>query len=300
MRISSTRDNSKFYIDWWLMNHNSRKASYEHDLLHCGNIDLPYLKDCKRLIEQSTLHSQKLGKQVHINFTGGEVTEWIDFDDLVIYAKHQNCTVNFVTNGFAEISRYENLSAYIESMIIEIHPEFLSPARILFLLSKLYEKNIRLQVNFNMLPNFWNELSDLHQFIQNKYPNITLVKKILFEDPIFNTTPKDYDQDQKDEFKSQGADLKIEQQDQVEFTSIQNLILEKRNQFKNFYCYAGVEQIIVDAWGAVFRSHCRKNGFMGYLKDPDLFWYTEPMLCKLDFCVNQFDILTTKLSNQSS
>ena len=294
MQISSTRDPNLFYVDWWLMNHNSRRASYEHELLHCGNIDLPYLKDCRRFIDQSSLFASKNNKKVSVSFTGGEVTEWADFDDLIKYAKGQDCQTRFTTNANLELDRFEQILNHTDSVIIEIHPEFTSAGRTLFFLSKITDLKVNITVNINMLPESWKDMMDLNDKIIERYPTININKKMLFDDPIFNTTPQNYSEEQIIALKSQWGDIKIEKNGDIEYTNFQTLILEKRNRFHSFKCYAGIEQIIVDAWGAVYRGHCRKNGFMGYLKDPELYWYSDPMICRLESCVNHFDLQATK------
>lgn len=296
MRISSTRDTDLFYVDWWLHNHNSHKASYEHDLLHCGNIDLPYLSDCKRFIDQVTLFAARQNKKVHISFTGGEVTEWIDFVELLEYAKNQGCVTRFTTNASADILILNRAFRAADSANIEVHPEYASVAHILIVLRLIADLPCSVSVNINMLPQRWQEMEDLYNKINARYSNVSVIKKMLFDDPIFNTTPKDYTQEQVVSLKTQTGDIKIEYSDHTEYTNFQSLVLEKRNIFKGYLCYAGIEQVIVDAWGRAHRGHCRKNGFMGTLKDSELFWYTDPFICKVDACVNQFDIQATKES----
>lgn len=278
------------------MNHNSRKASYEHELLHCGNIDLPYLKDCKRFIDQTTIFSSKFNKQTDLNFTGGEVTEWADFPDLLAYCKTQNCRIGFITNATAPIVTLTEVFRNSDSVIIEVHPEFSVISHLFSALQIASNFNLSIIVNINMLPKHWSEMEDLYDKISQRHPLISLNKKIVFEDPVFNTTPQAYTEEQTDTLKNQWKDIKIEHDNIITYTDFQTMILEKSNRFQGYKCWAGIEQIIVDAWGRVYRGHCRKNGFMGYLKDPQIFWYDSPMICKLESCVNHFDLRATKQS----
>lgn len=296
MKLSSNRNTDLFYIDWWLHNHNSHKASYEHDLLHCGNISYPYLKDCKRLIEQTTLYASKLGKRTHISFTGGEVTEWTDFVDLLKYAKDQNCLVRFSTNCTNDTEILESAFRYTDGVNIEIHPEFANVAHTLIILKILSRLDCTVSVNINMMPERWTEMLELYSKIYGKYSNISVTKKMLFDDPIFNTSPQSYNEEQIICLKAQTGDLIIEDQGHTQYTNFQTLVLEQKNKFTGFKCWAGIEQIIVDAWGRVHRGHCRKNGFMGTISDAEIFWYPEPLICKVEACVNQFDIQATKQS----
>jgi hypothetical protein len=117
---------------------------------------------------------------------------------------------------------------------------------------------------------------------------------MLFEDPVFNTTPKDYTEEQTIQLKRQHGDIMITVADDVEYTDYQTLVLEDRNIFTGYKCQAGLEQIVVDAWGRVYKGHCRQNGFMGNIKDKNIVWPKQAAVCTLDYCRNSFDILATK------
>lgn len=296
MKVSSTRNADLFYVDWWLHNHNRHRASYEHELLHCGNIDLPYLKDCKRFIDQVTVFAAKSNKQAHVNFTGGEVTEWVDFPDLLAYAKSQSCLTRFTSNTICDLQILNQCFSLADSVGIEVHPEYASISHILIVLRLLSIMPCSVNININMMPERWKEMEELYETIQVKYPYVSVSKKMLFDDPIFNTTPQNYSEEQIIAFKAQTGDIKIEHDNDIEYTDFQSLVIEQKNKFKGFLCYAGVEQIIVDAWGRAHRGHCRKNGFMGSISDAELFWYNDPLICQVDACVNNFDILSTKKS----
>jgi hypothetical protein len=96
------------------------------------------------------------------------------------------------------------------------------------------------------------------------------------------------------QLKRQHGDIKIVKKDSTEYTDYQTLVLEGRNKFKGYECWAGIEQVVVDAWGRVYIGHCRQGGFMGNIKDKNIVWPKESAVCTLDRCKNSFDILATK------
>jgi hypothetical protein len=145
-----------------------------------------------------------------------------------------------------------------------------------------------------MLRNSWDQSEALCDKIKTKWPNIRVNKRMLFEDPVFNTRPQEYTLLQITKLKRQHGDIKISQGDEVEYTDYQTMVLEGTNKFKGYDCWAGLEQIVVDAWGRVYRGHCRQGGFMGNIKDKNVVWPLTPKICTLDSCKNSFDILTTK------
>lgn len=291
--LRSKRSSDWFYVDWWLMNHCSWNCSYCHDVIKSGNIDLPNYNDCIRFVDEVVMFSKNKNKICYLNFTGGEVTEWADFSDLIEHSKKQGCRIKFRTNASSSRDQWIKLIENTDELTMEIHPEHTSVAHFLSLLGPAAEKGLSITVNVNMLRDRWEEMEELSQKIQQKYKSVLVFKKMLFQDPVFNTKPDDYKKPQQDELKNQYRDLVFVDKDQINETNYQTLVLEDNNQFKNWHCAAGVEQIVVDAWGKVYRGHCRFNGYLGSISDR-VVWMEDPAICGIDYCRNSFDIQATK------
>jgi MoaA/NifB/PqqE/SkfB family radical SAM enzyme len=292
--VASTRPQNKFYINWWLMNHCSWACSYCHDIIRKGNIDLPYLNDCKQFVTDAVFFAANQNKTPRIEFTGGEVTEWTDFLELLSYAHTQGCETHFRTNANLGLNRWQEYLAVVDDILIEYHPEHTSPAHFLLAVNAAVDAGISVTVNLNMLKDTWEDSQAVYDKIQLKWPQIRLNRRMLFDDPVFNTSPQEYTQEQIVQLKKQHGDIKITTGANVEYTDYQTLVLECRNKFKGYECWAGIEQVVVDAWGRVYRGHCRQGGFMGNIKDKNIVWPTQPKPCTLDACRNSFDILATK------
>ena len=292
--VQSTRTSDKFYVNWWLMNHCTWACSYCNEVIRKGNIDLPYLNDCKRFIDDVTLFASGQSKQVRIEFTGGEVTEWTDFLELLTYAHGQGCETQFRTNGNVGLDQWSQYLSVVNDLQLEYHPEHTSAAHFLLVIKQAVDLGISVSINVNMLKDGWDQSEEVCNKIQNKWPNIRVNKRMLFDDPVFNTRPQEYTLLQTIKLKRQHGDIKITEGDSVEYTDYQTMVLEGANIFKGYDCWAGVEQVIVDAWGRVYRGHCRQGGFMGNIKDKTIVWPNAPKVCTLDSCKNSFDILTTK------
>lgn len=292
--VASTRRANIFYVNWWLMNHCSWACSYCNDIIRKGNIDLPYLNDCKQFIDHVSLFAASQNKQPRIEFTGGEVTEWTDFLELLTYAHGQGCETQFRTNGNVDVAVWQQYLAVTNDLQLEYHPEHSSAAHFLLCIGRAVDAGVAVTININMMKDSWNESEELCNKIQTKWPTLRVNKRMLFQDPVFNTQPLEYTALQTIKLKRQHGDIKITLGDDVEYTDYQTMVLEGTNTFKGWSCWAGVEQIIVDAWGRVYRGHCRQGGFMGNIKDKNVVWPTMPKLCTLDSCKNSFDILTTK------
>lgn len=292
--VASTRSPAIFYVNWWLMNHCSWACSYCNEIIRIGNIDLPYLNDCKRFVDEISLFAANQNKTPRLEFTGGEVTEWTDFLELLTYAYTQGCETQFRTNGNVSLDAWQHYLAVVNDLQLEYHPEHSSAAHFLLIVKQAADSGVSITININMLRDSWDQSEALCDKIKTKWPNIRVNKRMLFEDPVFNTRPQEYTLLQITKLKRQHGDIKITQGDEVEYTDYQTMVLEGTNKFKGYDCWAGLEQIVVDAWGRVYRGHCRQGGFMGNIKDKNVVWPLSPKLCTLDSCKNSFDILTTK------
>lgn len=294
MLLRSTRAQDKFYIDWWLMNHCSWHCSYCHDVLRAGNIALPYIKDCRRFVDQAQAHAQQLNKTAQIKFTGGEVTEWADFDQLLSYAHNQGCETQFRTNANISRARWIGLMKHTDLVSMGYHPGHTQTSQFLLAIANARKLGVTVMVEVNMMPEVFDELEALIATINRRWPEVSVNRAMRFQDPVSNTKPLEYTPIQQLKLMRQHGDLEWVSDSGSEFTDYQTLVLEERNKFKGWHCSAGVEQCVVDASGRVYRAHCRTNGFMGYLSDEQLVWNEEPMICANERCVNSFDILATK------
>lgn len=294
MLLVSNRSPDKFYVDWWLMNHCSWHCSYCHDVIRAGNIALPYLKDCRRFVDQAQAHAQHLNKTAQIKFTGGEVTEWADFDELLAYAHGQGCETQFRTNANIERNRWVKLMQHTDLVSMGYHPGHTSTSQFLLAIASARRAGVTVMVEVNMLPEVFDKLEQLVAKIQKRWPEVSVNKSMRFQDPVNNTRPLEYTPIQQLKLMRQSGDLMWIDNENVEYTDYQTIVIEGRNSFKGWNCSAGVEQCVVDASGRVYRAHCRTNGFMGYLSDEQLFWHSEPMPCAVERCVNSFDVQATK------
>ena len=81
-----------------------------------------------------------------------------------------------------------------------------------------------------------------------------------------------------------------------EATSAQRFIGDGTNNWQGWDCWAGVEQIIVDFNGSVWRGWCRVGGPLGYIQNPaQVKFPTDPIRCNKSYCHCNFDIMCKKV-----
>lgn len=295
VKLTSTRDPRYFYVNWWLTDHCNWDCSYCHDILKRGDLPFPNIRSVKDFLDQTSTYCRKIGKIMHLDITGGEITEYPFLEELLIYAKSHKAFVKIRTNASRTIDEFESLISLVDIIEIEFHPEHTQTSHFLLCLNAAAKKtNLLVSVNLNALPDRFREVEELDSKIREKWSHFTVKFKMLFDDPVKNTQPMFYQEPQKEKLKRQSGSLILEYDDDREYSDYQTLILENKNQFQDWQCAIGIEQIIVDAYGIVRRGHCRQGGSIGSIGKTVRFDGL-PVTCKKSHCVNGFDILATKI-----
>ena len=295
MRVEATRPRGWFWVDWWLHNHCAWQCSYCPELLRTGSIPIPSLTDCRAFVQELVGHAQSLGLRPRIKFTGGEPTEWTSLDDLLSYAHSQGVIIGLRTNANVSSDRWQQICTGLTDLELNYHPEYTQPSVYMLNLSRALEHEINVRCVFNMLPHRFEETDELLNKIQNKYPQVSIERRMLFEDPAINHAPMQYTEPQQAKLVRQSGDLRITHGSMISYTDYPTMIADKANRFEGFECSSGQEQIIVDAWGRVARGHCRQGGHLGSIGSI-INWPTTSVVCRRPSCDNAFDILATKIN----
>lgn len=293
MRLNSTRSPDIFWVDWWLMNHCSWRCTYCADIIRNGTIALPALKDCESFLNSAISHAHSQGRSLHINFTGGEITEWPQLIDFLSRCQSSKAYSSIRTNGHCDSTVWEKVTQSVNHVNLLFHPQHSSISKFLLAIETAVNVGCGLRVTLNMMPDRFQEMLDLEVKIQSRWPCVVIDKHMLFQDPVFNNKPENYTKQQQNHLQQQSGDILLEQDGQIVRTDFQTMVIQDKNRFQGAQCRAGLDQIIVDAWGKVFRSHCRQWGSIGHIGG-DIRWPEDPMTCMKPNCANGFDILASK------
>jgi hypothetical protein len=191
------------------------------------------------------------------------------------------------------VQSWVKLCEHLNYANVEIHSEYTQLSHFMMCLSSAKKNNVAVNITVNMLPERWQAMEELIDKIKSIWPDQHVHRKMLFEDPAVNKKPLEYTPIQQIKLKRQSGELIATEQGVDEFTDFQTLLLEGKNKFAGQYCSAGLEQLIVDAWGRVKRGHCNQGGLIGKLGQGYV-WSIEPVICKAEACRNGFDINATK------
>ncbi len=294
------------FIDWNLATVCNYKCSYCPEYLHNGSTGFPELDEVEMFCSNVIQHYE--GKDICFEFTGGEVTFWKDFEFLVDFLKsHRNVYVGVISNGSQKLEWWKKMRHVLDNVCLSFQPEFSKREHYINLV-KMINNFLRTHVNIMMHPDYFNECIEVIEEIVSDVPNVSIALQPLlvgFKDKLYNYTEEQLEiiEQQFEMFGSKvkwttdfpifrGA-MKEIYKDKVVRSSAHRYISDGTNRWKGWRCYAGVEQIVIDTNGQIWRAWCLEGGSLGFIEDY-VELPTEPIICNRDYCHCNFDIMCTK------
>ncbi len=295
-----------FVVNWCLGNTCNYECSYCPAALHDGSKRWPDPKSIKNFIAKVKDHY--FHKQVYFEFTGGEVTLYKHFLEICQFCNEMGIKVGLISNGSRTIRYWEENKKYFDHVCLSFHPEFADPEHFINVV-KVLNNDVRTHVNIMMSPEKFEYCYEVADKVR-KCGNISMALQPLIHD--FGDTLYDYTGFQKKIFDRQhdlmtkkivwtktfdyyrGAMQMIYEDGTTAISSAHRFISDKTNDWSGWKCYAGIEQLIVDMDGAIFRGWCKVGDAVGHIDDKDLNLPMEPIVCNKTMCHCNFDIMCTK------
>jgi len=259
-----------------------------------------------KVIEQVT------PKKVYFEFTGGEVTLYREFIDVCKHITSKGSKVGLISNGSRTLRWWEENKKYLDHVCLSFHPEF-SDAKHLIEVIKILNNDVRTHVNIMMSPEKFNYCFEVANEIKS-LQNISMALQPLIHD--FGEKLFDYTDEQKSIFQNQhelitkhikftksfdyyrGAMKMINVDGSEQISSAHRFISNKTNDWSGWKCHIGVEQIVVDMSGEIFRGWCKVGSRVGTIYDSTLNIPTNPVICDKKMCHCNFDIMSRKIKNE--
>ena len=270
----------KTYVQWMLGNNCNYDCSYCLDLFKRGDHPPPseevFLNVCKDLI----YHYDDLGRDVVFEFIGGEPTLIRKISEVGQHLHNFPTIITLKTNGSASIEWWKISAKYLSTVIISVHREFADLNHIKNVVSLLQESKLLHPINLKVLfpvtirPESWewgvrNVMKFRKRFglgeLQLLYSNF-----------------------------GRGSDKLLPYKSEQLAMIDDSLIYRNENDltnisFKGHNCYAGVETLVIDAIGDVYRGWCLQGEKQGNIFNMPIQWPTMTIICNKDFCKNKFD-----------
>jgi MoaA/NifB/PqqE/SkfB family radical SAM enzyme len=290
MDLVSIHNNWKdnvFGIDINLSNVCNYKCWYCFPGSNTGNYKFPDLELIKKNISHLLQYYEKnTNKKIFdIHFSGGEVTHWKHFPNLIQHLKeNHNCLISMTSNGSKDIKWWKENSKYFDRIHISYHHEYASLEEFRDLCDYLYEQNVVVSVSVMMDPFVWEKCISAVEYFKKSRHKWTIRYVEIYDKKI------SYTDEQKrilEKHRARKVNLfffwKNNKYYQSKVTAIDSLgkkhkfqdngiLLHRLNNFFGWECTAGVHWVNVSLNGTISAT-CNqliygKNNFYNlYSKD---------------------------------
>ncbi|TCO72037.1 radical SAM protein [Rhodovulum euryhalinum] len=291
-------------VDWMLGNSCNYACSYCPSALHDGSIRWQAATDILRFLDVLRRHyCGTLGRQVWLQFTGGEPSQHPRIDTILAEARARGFRSSLISNGGRTLRFWDRIAPLLDGMILTYHDEFADHARFLDLAVLLAEA-MPLHINITIHPDRFDAILARALEISETVPLASISLKPLRIG--FGTDPYAYTDDQRARMQAasrgagprgttapRGVMCAIAEDGRHAVQKAAAFLLTGRNRWHGYLCEAGIESLRVHADGRILRATCGVGGTLGRLGGPvDL--PLSPVLCDRDACGCVADILITK------
>ena len=260
---------------------------------HSKHTDIAMLKSTVDVLSQ-------LGK-IRISLTGGEPCVHPNIEELLVHMKQMKIGwINVTTNGTRTVEFYQNiLENYINHIVFSVHFES-DWWKVINTIIKVYKQstNKNVLVHMMMLPGRLKDVKDACEALLEH--NISYALRPIrwtkthddFEDMIH------YSEEEKEFLAvSNHTPPKNILVDDTVSCNVNDLLINKTNQFKGWSCMAGMESLMINWDGAVHRATCRVGGSLGNIYQGEFSMPKDPIICTRNWCTCAADIAITKNKN---
>ena len=304
--ISRNTDRKTTVVEWTLGNRCTYACSYCPKVLHDGSAGWHDHKKLTDFLDICYDHYHGyLGREVIVQYTGGEPTVYPKFKNLISYAKDRGIMQSMISNASRTTRFWKEIVPYFDKIHLSYHGEFATPDHFIEV-AKIVEQNTDLHVNMLMIPDRFDELLGIAARIRDACPSANIQLKPLqigFGDELYPYTETEkYVLDNMHRFSKHAPRgnmptgmLKITNEDgSTELTVSNKLLLEGMNKFCGWTCDIGLDTLNVDMWGEIYGGLCRVGGSYGNIYTGEYTLPADPTVCNKEWCTCHLDIMVTK------
>lgn len=293
-------------IDWSLGSTCNYRCSYCPDSLHNGKTPWIPKKIILSIWEKIITHYKSIWKKCCFQFTWWEPTLHPDFKEIIIALKDAWSYIGIISNGSRTQKFWSEIVPYIDNVNITYHGEFAKPGTFIDLI-KYIGGQTRVNINVTMDPkefdirkNIVEQLTRLSESI-----DISVTAKPLFIDfwselyyysseqlKFLNNAKQITEKSYKNQVR---WEMKRIYRDHEEIVKPANIISEGDNSWYGWNCNIGIESLVINMAGDVYRWHCKVGWKIWniYLSQ-DLEFTVNWVVCSKKKCNCAADIFTTK------
>lgn len=287
----------------------NHSCSYCPKILHDGSEGWLNVNDLKRFTW--ALKTQYPEKDICFKMLGGEPILYPHYKLFTEFLKQENITISIITNGSRTIRWWNDTKDLIDGMSMSFHPEHSDISHFKNVI-EVFNGQIPIFVHVLMLPELFEKSCDAFEFILTaNFKNVYVRPKVIFPDfgpDLINYTKEELDiidsffhkthlGDVDGKLMTHGEMIGHFSDGSIKGASLSQMLVKQENSFIGWKCFAGVDNLIVDVYGKIFRGQCRVGGKVGNIKDEIYTFPLEPIICDKQFCtcITDMNIRKTKI-----
>jgi sulfatase maturation enzyme AslB (radical SAM superfamily) len=273
-------------IQWQIGNQCNFRCDYCHGDYHDGSNPMldheQVLKAFGNLKESITSH-----EEVHLEFLGGEPTISRPVREIITSSNDQRFKFDLTTNASADLDWWRKASPHLNTISLAWHgmgdtTHFLEVVKLLS--STRPVTALPIVINAEPWTLKWARAVEVYNQLKQQGHNVKL--KLLFANHNKgNNRYLNYSQDQFD-FWTKENNIEVPEQEKKPVEWVENQLY---TDYKGHLCWAGVDQIVIDYFGYVYRGWCKVGSGYGNIFDKPFKLDSNPKVCTRVLCKNGFD-----------
>ena len=298
----------KTKVQWLLGNQCNYRCSYCSDIFRRGDKPFPSEELIAEVCKEIVYHFDDLGRDVVFEFIGGEPTLGGDVKEIGKRLHNHPTNIILKTNGSADLQWWKDAKKYLSHVIISVHKEFCDLTHIDNVVSFLLEDKISHPIKVEILiptthnDHHWKWAIETLRHYHNKFNlgNLQLLYTDFGSGKNNNYYP--YTETQWKQYSElNGTPIPRSLLTQEEKEEVHQQVIEHNRppmidlkirdplNFEGNKCYTGIETLVIDYNGRIWRSWCSYGGPIGSIYELPIEFPTEPIVCGLPHCSNGFD-----------
>lgn len=282
--------NGRIRFEWNLGNSCSQDCLYCHRELKDGRNPFPtydlLFPAFAHLIEQT-----RDFLSVQIEITGGEPSESSALRTVIENNNDDRIKFKLISNGYAEQGWWRSIKTNLYGVQLTYHQS----CDLDHFYNVVQELNtLRPRIMIAVAPEHWDKQKQIFDLFKSLGHDVNL--QMLYSNfTRGNNEYLKYSQEQWNEYYiSKGIDPNEKQQvvQTIEFKRVHSL-----NNYYGHLCWAGVDQLVIDNFGDVWRGWCQSDGSMGNIYKQTMQLDRQPRVCPRLQCRNGFDLQARKSEN---
>jgi sulfatase maturation enzyme AslB (radical SAM superfamily) len=283
---------NKLSIQWQIGNQCNFRCDYCHPDLYGGSN--PFL-DYERFTQGLANLEQSVGAYdaIEIEFQGGEPTISTAIRNKIVSDDTRYRYV-LTTNASADLEWWTKAAPKFNKLLLAYHPDKVSDDHFKQVvdLAKQHVPDLVVVVNAPN-DNRWSKAVSMYEHYKGNTP--VQLKALYANYQTGNDKFLAYTQEQWDYYTLANR-IEVPKEQPVEH-QIQWVEQRLYNNYYGHLCWAGVNQIVIDYFGYVYRGWCHANGGFGNIFDKPVALDASPRPCPKDLCKNAFDQQSKKSEN---